>query len=149
MIQGPLWQGGLVDTDVEAYLDAISSPARRRDAEDLINLMRRVTGQEPRMWGTIVGFGSYHYKYDSGREGDTPAAGFAARKSATTVYLLDGVVAHPDLLERLGPHKTGVGCLYIRRLEDVDLDTLESVVGRSYTALTGGTHTKRAGEGGS
>ena len=136
-----------MDADVEAYVSAIPSPDRRRDAETLIEVMRRATGQEPQMWGTIVGFGSYHYKYQSGREGDAPAAGFAARKSATTVYLLDGVVAHPDLLERLGPHKTGVGCLYIRRLADVDLDALESVVARSYAALTGGTYTKRAGEG--
>ena len=101
------------------------------------------------MWGTIVGFGSYHYKYESGREGDAPPAGFAARKSATTVYLLDGVAAHPDLLGRLGPHTTGVGCLYIKRLEDVDVDVLESVVARSYEALTSGTYGGRAREGGS
>ena len=132
--------------DVEAYVEAIASPARRQDAERLIELMRRATGQEPQMWKGIVGFGSYHYKYASGREGDAPAAGFAARKAATTVYVLDGVDAHAGLLERLGRHTTGVGCVYIKRLDDVDLDVLESVIAASYATLTAGTFTNRAGD---
>lgn len=131
-------------SDVEAYLETVASPARRQDAERLIGLMRRATGQEPQMWKGIVGFGSYHYKYASGREGDAPAAGFAARKAATTVYVLDGVDAHAELLERLGPHTTGVGCVYIKRLDDVDLDVLEALVAGSYRALTAGTFTSRA-----
>jgi hypothetical protein len=131
-------------SDVEAYLETVASPARRRDAERLIELMRRATGQEPQMWKGIVGFGSYHYKYASGREGDAPAAGFAARKAATTVYVLDGVGAHAELLERLGPHTTGVGCVYIKRLDDVDLDVLKALVTGSYRALTAGTFTSRA-----
>lgn len=129
--------------DVEAYLETVAS-ARRGDAERLIELMRRATGQEPQMWKGIVGFGSYHYKYASGREGDAPAAGFAARKAATTVYVLDGVDAHAELLERLGPHTTGVGCVYVKRLDDVDLDVLEALVAGSYRALTAGTFTNRA-----
>ena len=100
------------------------------------------------MWKGIVGFGAYHYKYASGREGDAPAAGFAARKAATTVYILDGVDAHAELLDRLGPHTTGVGCVYVKRLDDVDVDALESLVARSYAALTEGTFTNRAREGG-
>ncbi len=100
------------------------------------------------MWGSIVGFGEYHYKYESGREGDSPAAAFAARKPATTVYAADGVGAHTELLERLGPHTTGVGCIYIKDLAAVDLAVLETIVARSYATLTAATYTKRAREGG-
>ena len=100
------------------------------------------------MWGTIVGFGRYHYRYASGREGDSPAAGFAARKAATTVYVANGVGAHADLLERLGPHTTGVGCIYMKDLAEVDLDILETITSQSYAALTADTYTKRAREGG-
>lgn len=81
----------------------------------------------------------YHYRYASGREGDAPAAGFAARKAASTVYVLDGVGAHADLLETLGPHSTGVGCIYIKDLQKVDLEVLEAIVTRSYATLTSGT----------
>lgn len=88
------------------------------------------------MWGTIVGFGQYHYKYASGREGDTHAAGFAARKTATTAYLMDGLEAHAELLEQLGPHTTGRGCLYMKDLTAVDLEVLETIVSRSYSTLT-------------
>ncbi len=100
------------------------------------------------MWGTIVGFGRYHYKYDSGREGDMPAAGFSARKAATTVYVADGVGAHAELLEQLGPHTTGVVCIYMKDLTTIDLDVLEAIVARSHAAITAGTYTKRAREGG-
>ena len=133
-----------MDPEVEAYVQAISSPTRRRDAETLIEVMRRATGEDPRIWKNLVGFGAYHYKYASGREGDAPAAGFAARKAATTVYVLDGVDAHAELLDRLGPHTTGVGCVYVKRLDDVDVDVLETLVARSYAALTKGTFTNRA-----
>jgi hypothetical protein len=114
----------------------------------MVELMRRATGEEPRMWGSIVGFGEYHYRYSSGREGDSPAAGFAARRAATTVYASDGVGAHAELLEQLGRHTTGVGCIYIKDLGAVDLTVLETIVSRSYAALTAGTYTKRAREGG-
>ena len=100
------------------------------------------------MWGTIVGFGHYHYEYASGREGDAAAAGFSARKAATTVYVVDGVGAHAELLERLGSHTTGVGCIYMKDLDTVDLNVLETIVSRSYAALNAGTYTKRAREGG-
>jgi len=134
--------------DVRDYLDGISSPRRRRDAETMVELMRRATAEEPRMWwGSIVGFGEYHYKYDSGREGDAAAAAFAARKAATTVYVSDGVAAHTDLLEQLGPHTVGVGCIYLKDLTAIDLTTLETIVTRSYATLTAGTYTNRARDG--
>jgi len=133
---------------VRDYIDGVASPKRRRDAETMVELMRRATGEEPTMWGSIVGFGTYHYKYDSGREGDAAAAGFSARKGATVVYVLDGVGAHNDLLERLGPHTTGVGCIYMKDLTAVDLEVLETIVARSYAALTAGVYTKRARDGG-
>jgi hypothetical protein len=133
-----------MSSDVAAYLEKIASPRRRRDAEQLVELMTRITGEEPRMWGSVVGFGRYHYRYASGREGDASAACFAARKAATTVYVPDGVGAHGDLLENLGPHTTGVGCIYIKDLQAVDLDVLEAVVARSYATLTAGTYPSRA-----
>jgi hypothetical protein len=133
---------------LQAYLDAIPSPTRRQDAVTMVDLMRRATGEEPEMWRNIVGFGNYHYQYASGRSGDAPAAGFAARKAATTIYVNDGVGAYAELLARLGPHTTGVACVYVKALSAVDLDVLETIVSRSYTALTTGTYTKRAREGG-
>jgi hypothetical protein len=132
---------------VSAYIEAVSSSTRRRDAETLKELMERVTGQEARMWGSsIVGFGQYHYKYESGREGDGPAASFSARKAATSVYLPDGVGAHTDHLSRLGPHTTGVGCLYIKDLSAVDIAVLEKIIRRSYQAVTAGRYGHRARE---
>jgi hypothetical protein len=137
-----------VNPALRAYLGGITSPGRRRDAEVLIELMRRATNEDPQLWGSIVGFGNYHYKYASGRQGDAPAAGFAARKAATVIYVADGVGAHAGLLAELGPHTTGVGCIYVKDLAAVDLGVLESIVARSYAALTSGTYTKRAREGG-
>ncbi|MBN0040048.1 DUF1801 domain-containing protein [Cellulosimicrobium cellulans] len=123
--------------DVEEFLGSVDHPVRRRDALRLVELMGRVTGEPPRMWGpSIVGFGTYHYRYASGREGDMAAAGFSPRKAATTVYLMDGVDAHAALLERLGPHTVGKGCVYVKDLDAVDLGVLEEVVRRSYATLT-------------
>lgn len=125
------------DGDVDAFVAAIEHPVRRADAEALLELMERATGQPPRMWGaSIVGFGSYHYRYASGREGDAAAVGFSPRKASTTVYLNDGFDAYADDLARLGPHTTSVSCLYLKRLEDVDLGVLEDMVRRSYLATT-------------
>src|SRR3954447_12957082 len=95
---------GGVDAQVAAYLRSVSSPTRRRDAETLLRLMTSLTGEEPRMWATVVGFGRYHYRYPSGRESDGPAASFAARREATAIYVPDGVGARRELLEKLGPH---------------------------------------------
>ena len=138
-----------MDRAVRDYLAGIASATRRRDAETMVELMRRATGEEPKMWRNIVGFGGYHYHYVSGREGDAPAAGFAGRKGATTIYVSDGVASHRALLAKLGPHTTGLSCIYIKDLTNIDLAVLETIVAHSYAALTAGTYTKRAGEGGS
>jgi hypothetical protein len=137
-----------MNPDVQAYLDAIGSPARRRDAETMLEIMERASDEPATMWGSIVGFGRYHYRYDSGREGDCHAIGFAARKAATVVYLMDGVGAHAEALQRLGPHTTGVGCLYVKDVGAVDLDVLHDIVAASFRTLTRGTFTERARDGG-
>jgi hypothetical protein len=126
------------DADVTAFVEAVEHPVRRRDAGRLVELLSRVTGEAPQMWGpSIVGFGSYHYRYASGREGDMCAVGFSPRKAATTVYLVDGVEQYPELLAQLGPHTTGKSCLYVKDLDAVDQDVLEEMVRRSYAATTG------------
>ncbi|SIN86893.1 DUF1801 domain-containing protein [Agromyces cerinus] len=138
------------DASVHEFIDRVEHPVRRRDAETLLELFSRVTGQQPRMWGpTIIGFGEYHYTYDSGREGDAPAAAFSPRKAATTVYLVPGLTRDPELLERLGPHTTGLTCLYLKDLTKVDLDALTELVRESYTSVTEGPEQPDAGEVGS
>jgi hypothetical protein len=127
-----------VPAEVQEFVDRVEPATRRRDAQTLLELFSRVTGETPALWGSIIGFGSYHYRYDSGREGDTAAVGFAPRKAATTVYLVDGVAAHSAELTRLGPHTTGVGCLYLKDAATVDLDVLAEIVGGSYRSVTGG-----------
>lgn len=134
--------------DVEEFLAGVTPARRRRDATTMVGLMREVTGAEPVLWGTIVGFGEYHYRYESGREGDAPAAGFAPRRSATVVYLSDGVDSHAESLARLGPHGTGVGCLYLKDAGAVDLAVLRQIVDRSYRTLTAGTYGNRARDAG-
>ena len=138
---------GDLNEAVRRHLDRVTPEKRRRDAETLLELMTQITGESPRLWGSIVGFGQYHYKYASGHEGDAPAAGFAARKAATTVYVYDGVDAHRENLARLGPHTTGVGCIYLKDLDAVDLDVLEQIVAASYAKLGDGPWTDRARDG--
>ena len=138
-----------IDPAVQTFLDKVASPTRRRDAETMLDLMTRVTEEQPKMWGpSIIAFGEYHYKYASGREGDAPAAGFSPRKTATTIYLPDGVGAYPEQLGRLGEHTTGVGCLYLKDLEKVDLGVLEAIVDESYRKVTEGAFGQRAAESG-
>jgi hypothetical protein len=132
---------------VRTYLDGVTPEKRRRDAQKLLELMARVTGEPPQLWGSIIGFGHYHYKYPTGREGDAAAAGFAPRKAATTIDLTDGVGRYSEQLEQLGPHTTGVGCLYIKDLETFDLSVLETIVAESYRTVTDGTYALRAREG--
>src|SRR5215212_11800425 len=129
-----------IDESVRNHLDRVTPEKRRRDAETLITMMARATGESPKLLGTIIGFGQYHYKYPSGREGDAAAAGFAPRKAATTIYLLDGIGRYGAQLERLGPHTTGVGCLYIKHLGKIDLSVLENIIAESYRTLTDGTY---------
>ena len=136
------------DESVQQFVAAIDNPRRRRDAETLLELMSRVTGQEARLYGNIIGFGHYHYKYKSGREGDAAGAAFSPRKASISLCLSDGISSHTGLLDRLGPHTCGVGFIYIKDLEAVDLVVLEEIVARSYETLTAGTYGLRAREGG-
>ena len=117
---------------VESHLAALANEEQRDDARRLVAVMRSVTGQDPRMWGpSIVGFGSYHYKYASGHEGDSALAAFAARGRELVVYIADGFEGRDELMARLGKHKSGKVCVYIRRLADVDLKVLETLIARS------------------
>lgn len=123
------------DADVDAFVAAIGDDRRRGDARVLVELMRRATGADPVLWGpSIVGFGSHHYRYESGREGDQPAVAFSPRAAASTVYLRGGLDTYSDELAALGPHRLGKGCLYLARLDGVDLDVLAAMVRRSYDA---------------
>jgi len=117
---------------VEAFLNGIADENKRRDALAILELMRKVSQVEPRMWGaSIIGFGDYHYKYASGREGDWFRVGFSPRKQDLTLYLIQGFTQFGDLLAKLGKFKTSKSCLYIRRLSDVDLPTLEEIIRKS------------------
>ena len=121
------------DQDVEQFLNSIDDERKRKDSFTILELMKQVTGLEPRMWGSsIVGFGSYHYKYESGREGDMILAGFSPRKQNLTLYNMSGFERYDDLLKKLGKHTTGKGCLYIKRLDDVDMPTLKSLIEESF-----------------
>jgi hypothetical protein len=115
--------------NVGAYIDALTDPMRRSEAKELVQLMHLASGEKPRMWGSsIVGFGNYHYRYDSGREGDVPLISFSARKAAMVLY---SMLSHGEakvLLTRLGKHTTGKGCLYIKKLADVDRTVLETLI---------------------
>ena len=120
------------EVSAESHIAAIANEEQRNDARTLVALMRRVTKQEPRMWGpSIVGFGSYHYKYASGHEGDSAIAGFAARGSELVVYIAAELEGREALLAKLGKHKIGKVCVYIRRLANIDLKVLETLVARS------------------
>jgi hypothetical protein len=121
---------------VQDYLAAIEPEAKRRDCEAIAALMARITKCEPKMWGpSIVGFDSVHYKYDSGREGDMSAAGFASRKNEIVVYLVADGANQAALLARLGRHKMGKCCLYIRRLDDLDQEVLAKLITESVTEV--------------
>jgi len=117
------------DASVEAYLNQVEDEKKREESFQILELMREVTGEEPKMWGdSMVGFGSYHYRYESGREGDMFLAGFAPRKRNFSLYIMAGFEEYDDLLERLGKHKTGKSCLYVNKLADVDLQVLRELV---------------------
>jgi hypothetical protein len=117
------------DSSVQAYLEAINDEGRRQDCTELVEIMRRATGQEPRMWGTsIVGFGSYHYKYESGHEGDACLVGFASRAGDISLYLSSAFDSRENLLAELGKHKTAKACVYIKRLADIKVPILEKLV---------------------
>ena len=124
------------EVSADSHISGIANEEQRNDARTLVGLMRRVTKQEPRMWGpSIVGFGSYHYKYESGHEGDSALAGFAVRGSELVVYIAVGFEGRDGLLAKLGKHRTGKVCVYIRRLANVDLQVLETLVTRSVAEM--------------
>jgi hypothetical protein len=115
--------------DPAEFIAAVDHPTRRADALVLDGLFRRVTGFQPRMWGpTIIGYGQYHYTYDSGREGDFLATGFSPRKANLSIYILPGYADFGAILDRLGKHRIGKSCLYVNKLADIDLTVLEELV---------------------
>ena len=117
---------------VTKFLASIEDEGKRKDSRTLLQMMKKITGAKPKMWGTsMVGFGSYHYKYASGREGDWFLTGFAPRKQNLTLYIMSGFKEYEALLKKLGKYKTGKACLYVKKLEDVDLATLKKLIERS------------------
>jgi len=122
---------------VAAFIAEVAPAKRQRDAHALVDMMREISGREPELWGTIVGFGSCHYRYPTGNEGDMPVMAFAPRKAASTIYL-DSIEAHEQALADLGPHTSGVGCLYIKDLEQIDDAVLRGILERSLAHTEGG-----------
>ena len=121
---------------VEAFLDRVDNPQRRADAFAVLALMKTATRTDPKMWGpSIVGFGQYHYKHDSGREGDICMIGFSPRSQALTMYIDPGFPAYEPLMKKLGKYTKGHSCLYIKKLEDVDMDVLKQLVTESYRSM--------------
>lgn len=117
---------------VATFLKKVADKTRREDCQTVVEMMRDITKEEPKMWGSsIVGFGRYRYKYASGREGEWPITGFSPRKGDLTLYLMGGFESSPELMKQLGKHKTGKGCLYIKQLADVDLPVLRKLVTKS------------------
>jgi len=117
---------------VEKFLNQVSDETRREDCLQIVKIMEEITGEKPVMWGpTMVGFGMYHYKYASGREGDWPITAFASRKPDLTIYIMPGFENYPDLMPKLGKYSTGKSCLYIKRLSDVHLPTLKKLIRES------------------
>jgi len=117
---------------VESFLNAVEPEQRKQDAFAVLELMKKITGEEPAMWGSsIVGFGSYHYVYASGREGDWMRIGFSPRKTALTLYIMSGFAKYDELMDKLGKYKTGKSCLYIKKLEDVDIKVLTQLMKES------------------
>jgi len=120
---------------VAQFIETIPDETRRADAKAMVKLMQKASGEKPKMWGpAIIGFGSYHYKYDSGREGDMPIIGFSPRKAASVLYGAIGYPGADALLAKLGKHSTGKGCLYIKKLSDVDAKVLEAMLGKALAA---------------
>lgn len=122
---------------VTAFIDAVEDEQKRKDSYQLIEIMKAVTAQEPKMWGpSIIGFGSYHYKYDSGHEGDAPLIGFSPRKAAISLYVFTGLEEHMPLLEGLGKFKMGKACIYVKKLQDLHKDKLMEVMNETINYLS-------------
>lgn len=120
------------DESVSGFLERVEDDNKREDSYTILKLMQEITGEEPRMWGdSIVGFGTYHYKYASGRTGEWFLTGFSPRVQNLTLYIMSGFDEYDELLGKLGKHSTGKSCLYVKRLENIDLDTLRKLVAKS------------------
>jgi hypothetical protein len=125
------------NASVTAFLKSVADDDRRKDCQTLVRIMKRAVGAEPKMWGSsIVGFGHYHYKYASGREGDWFLTGFSPRKQDLTLYIMAGFDRYDALMAKLGKHKTGKSCLYLKRLADVDVAVLEELISASVKHMT-------------
>ncbi len=119
---------------VAKFIDSVDHEKRRADAKELLKLFKKVTGQTPVMWGpSIIGYGAYHYVYESGREGDAPNVGFSPRKTSMVLYVMGSIDDDDPLRTKLGKYKTGRACLYVNKLEDVDIGVLEKIIKKSYT----------------
>ena len=119
------------------FLKGITDEQKRRDCFALLDIMKQITKTQPKMWGSsVVGFGSYHYRYESGREGDWFLTGFSPRKQNLTLYIMAGFEQYDELLKKLGKHTTGKACLYVKRLEDIDLPTLKNLIRQSVRHMT-------------
>lgn len=122
--------------DTAQFIDAVDNPVRREDAKAVCAMLERVTGEPPKMWGpSIIGFGSYHYRYDSGHEGDMCRLGFSPRRAELVLYVLTDDPGQSEKLARLGKHKTGKSCLYIKKLADVDMGVLEELATDALTYM--------------
>ncbi|QDP01586.1 DUF1801 domain-containing protein [Thalassotalea sp. PS06] len=123
----------LTDLNPDTFIAAIEHSVKRQDSEQLLQLFAAITKQKPQLWGTsIIGFGQYHYRYDSGREGDFLRTGFSPRKQNIAIYIILGFQPYQDLLAKLGKHKTGKSCLYINKLADIDIEVLKQLIEKSY-----------------
>lgn len=126
------------ENSVADFIAAVTPANKRKEAQILDALFRDVTGWAPRLWGpSIIGYGSYHYVYESGREGDTAATGFSPRKAKHSIYIMPGYADYAEILERLGKHSKGKSCLYINKLADIDLDVLAELIERGVKDLSG------------
>lgn len=122
----------LNDASVRKFLNGVKDKQKRGDSFKIVDMMKKITKEEPKMWGpSIVGFGKYHYKYESGHEGDMCITGFSPRKNALTIYILPGFLKYDPLMKKLGKYNTGVSCLYIKKLDDIDMRVLEELISES------------------
>ncbi|MFC0014138.1 MULTISPECIES: DUF1801 domain-containing protein [Allobacillus] len=124
------------DRSVIEFIESVESEKKREDAYRLLDLFTETSGYEAKMWGpSIIGFGSYHYKYDSGHEGDAPLVGFSPRKARFSLYLATGDTKRDELLGKLGKHKAGKACIYVNKLQDIDTDVLKQLINQSIDFL--------------
>ena len=125
------------DKSVKSFLNSVIDENKRKDCREIMKLMQDITHKKPKMWGdSIVGFGSYHYKYESGREGDFFITGFSPRKQHLTIYIMPGFSGYDSVMKKLGKHKTGKSCLYIKKLDDIDRNTLKELITDSVNYMT-------------